>query len=97
MQAAADAGVVARVQRVGSMLTVFFTDAPVRDWPSADRCDRRAFGAFHASLLAHGVYWPPSQFEAAFVSTAHDAEVLATTLRAAQQAFKAVRAQSASE
>ncbi|MCA9575055.1 MAG: glutamate-1-semialdehyde 2,1-aminomutase [Sandaracinaceae bacterium] len=97
VQAAADAGVVARVQRVGSMLTVFFTDAPVRDWPSADRCDRRAFGAFHASLLAHGVYWPPSQFEAAFVSTAHDAEVLATTLRAAQQAFKAVRAQSASE
>lgn len=96
-QVAAAAGAQVVIQRVGSMLTVFFTDAPVRDWPSAARCDRKAFAVWHAMLLANGVYWPPSQFEAAFVSVTHDAETLATTLAAAEIAFAAARAHSAAE
>lgn len=88
-------GVTVVVQRVGSMLTVFFTDSPVRDWPSASRCDRAAFAAFHGALLANGVYWPPSQFEAAFVSAAHDETTLAATLAAAEIAFAAARVQRA--
>ena len=85
------------VQRVGSMLTVFFTDAPVRDWPSAARCSRGTFAVWHAALLANGIYWPPSQFEAAFVSAAHDDETLSATLAAAQIAFAAARAHSDAE
>jgi glutamate-1-semialdehyde 2,1-aminomutase len=79
------------------MLTVFFTDAPVRDWPSAARCSRGAFAVWHAALLANGIYWPPSQFEAAFVSAAHDEETLSATLAAAQIAFAAARAHSDAE
>ncbi|MBK6577590.1 MAG: glutamate-1-semialdehyde 2,1-aminomutase [Sandaracinaceae bacterium] len=95
--AAALAGVAVVVQRVGSMLTVFFTDAPVRDWPSAARCSRGTFAVWHAALLANGIYWPPSQFEAAFVSAAHDDETLSATLAAAQIAFAAARAHSDAE
>ncbi|HEV8551515.1 MAG TPA: glutamate-1-semialdehyde 2,1-aminomutase, partial [Polyangiaceae bacterium] len=59
------------VQRVGSMLTLFFHDGPVRDFESALRSDTARFARFHAALLAGGVYFPPSQFEAAFLSVAH--------------------------
>ena len=72
-------------------------DAPVRDWPSAARCDRGAFAVWHQALLAAGVYWPPSQFEAAFVSAAHDEEALAATLSAAKIAFAAARAHATRE
>ena len=96
-EAAAAAGVSVRVQRVGSMMTVFFTDQPVRDWPSAAACDRGAFAIWHATLLANGVYWPPSQFEAAFVSAAHTPATLAKTLEAVALALRAVRAQSPGE
>ncbi len=64
-------GSAACVQRVGSMLTLFFTKGPVRSWTDAATCDRERFAAFHGALLAGGVYWPPSQFEAAFLSGAH--------------------------
>ncbi len=96
-QAAQGAGVQVQIQRVGAMLTVFFTDTPVRDWPSAERCDRGAFAIWHATLLAGGIYWPPSQFEAAFLSLAHDAETLERTLEAAKVAFAAVHARSTTE
>ncbi len=91
------------VQRVGAMLTVFFhsgsesgsvrersgsTDSrSVRGWDDADRCDRDRFARWHQSLLAHGVYWPPSQFEAAFVSLAHDGSALARTAEAMRAAM----------
>lgn len=71
-----DTNAPACVQRVGSMLTVFMTPGPVRSWSDAARSDTARFGRFHQSLLAQGVYWPPAQFEAAFLSTAHsDADV----------------------
>lgn len=89
VEGAAKAGVPCTVQRVGSMLTPFFVEGPVRSWADADRADRARFGRFHRALLEHGVYWPPSQFEAGFVSLAHDAEALEKTRRAARPAFEA--------
>ena len=68
-----------RVQRVGAMLTLFCTDAPVRDFAGASACDAERYGALFRHLLAEGVYVAPSQFECLFVSTAHgDEEVDAT-------------------
>jgi glutamate-1-semialdehyde 2,1-aminomutase len=77
--AAAPAGTV--VNRVGSMFTFFFTDAPVTDWPSAKRCDTTRFRAFFAHLIANNVYFPPSQFEAAFLGAAHDQAAIDATIR----------------
>ena len=82
---AAPAGVT--VNRVGSMFTWFFTDQPVTDWDSAKRADTGKFAAFHRRMLEQGIYLPPSQFEAAFVSAAHtDADIRKTT-EAARRAF----------
>ncbi|MCS6898530.1 MAG: glutamate-1-semialdehyde 2,1-aminomutase [Myxococcales bacterium] len=66
-----DAHIPGTVQRVGSMLTLFFVEGPVRCWSDADRCDRKRFAAWHRGMLERGIYWPPSQFEAAFLSRAH--------------------------
>jgi glutamate-1-semialdehyde 2,1-aminomutase len=77
------------VQRVGSMITVFFCAGPVRGWEDADRADRKAFGRWHQALLSEGIYWPPAQFEAAFVSAAHTEADLARTITAAAKAFQA--------
>ncbi len=65
------AGGDACVQRVGSMLTLFFGKGPIRNWNGAKACDTERFGRWHRAMLARGVYWPPSQFEAAFISAAH--------------------------
>jgi glutamate-1-semialdehyde 2,1-aminomutase len=59
------------VNRVGSMLTLFFSAEPVRDFAGARACNLERYGAFFRGMLASGVYLPPSQFEAAFVSLAH--------------------------
>jgi glutamate-1-semialdehyde 2,1-aminomutase len=83
------AGATATIQRVGSMWTVFFTDAPVRSWDDAARCDTGRFARFHRAMLERGVYLPPSQFEAAFHSLAHDEAAVETTVRAAREAFAA--------
>ena len=90
--AAAKAGVPVRVQRLGSMLTVFFANEEIVDWPSAAKADRGLFGKWHRALLDEGVYWPPAQFEAAFVSTAHTEADIDRTAAAAATAFQAVRA-----
>jgi len=71
--------VTATLNAVGSMLTVFFTPAPVTDYASARKADTQRFARFFHALLDAGVYFPPSQFEAAFVSAAHsDADIDAT-------------------
>ena len=71
----------------GSMLTVFFTPEMVVGWPTADKADRAAYGRFFHGMLKRGVYFPPAQFEACFISTAHgDAEIDAT-IAAAHGAF----------
>jgi len=85
------AGVPITVQRVGSMLTAYFRAGRVRNWDEAADTDRDAFGRWHAALLEHGVYWPCSQFEAAFVSLSHDGETLQKTGRAFKAAFDALR------
>jgi glutamate-1-semialdehyde 2,1-aminomutase len=69
--AARQLGVPLRVNRVGSMLTFFFSDGPVRDYASARASDLARFSAVHRGLLERGVFWPPSQFEAGFLSLAH--------------------------
>jgi glutamate-1-semialdehyde 2,1-aminomutase len=88
--AAKSAGVALTVQRVGSMLTPFFSDREVRSWQDAERTDRKRFARFHRSLLENGVYWPPSQFEAGFVSLAHDDAALEKTRDAVSIALRAL-------
>ena len=81
LQAAESAGLAGRVclNRVGSMMTLFFTAGPVRDFVTATASDTKAFAAFFHGLLEAGVYLPPSQYEAWFVSAAHgDAEIQQT-------------------
>src|SRR5688572_6996644 len=76
LNAAAVSGISVRVNRVGSMLTLFFTDREVTDFESAKTSNLQEFNAFFHAMLDQGIYLPPSQFEVAFVSTAHaDAEV----------------------
>jgi glutamate-1-semialdehyde 2,1-aminomutase len=83
-EAAARAGVPATVNRVGSMLTAFFTAGPVTDWTSAARADRPRYGAFFHAMLGRGVSLAPSQFEAAFLSLAHSPDEVAMTVEAAR-------------
>ena len=72
LRAAVDeSGVQAQVQRVGSMWTLFFSAQPVTDYASAKTCDTPKFGQYFHAMLERGVYLPPSQFEAAFISLAH--------------------------
>lgn len=89
-EAIAQTKVAVTVQRVGSMLTPFFSPGPVRSWTDASACDRARFGKFHRVLLEHGVYWPPSQFEAGFVSLAHGPDTLARTRTAFVAALTSV-------
>ncbi len=90
LDGAKKSGVELTVQRVGSMLTPFFSAQPVRSWQDAARCDTARFGRFHRALIEQHVHWPPSQFEAGFVSIAHDETALARTERALASAFKAL-------
>ena len=93
LQAAADeAGVPVSIQRVGSMWTVFFSSRPIRSWDDAAVVDREAFGRFFRAMLARGVLLPPSPFEAAFISAAHDDAVIDQTVDAARAAFVEARA-----
>jgi glutamate-1-semialdehyde 2,1-aminomutase len=91
-EAARAAGVTATVNRAGSMLTVFFCPGPVTDYASARTSDTGRFSRFFHAMLARGVYLPPAQFEAAFVSLAHGEEEIDLTLRAAAEAFDTVAA-----
>jgi glutamate-1-semialdehyde 2,1-aminomutase len=88
--AAREAGVPVRINHIGSMLTVFFTDGPVRDYTTARRSDTKSFAAFFRAMLEQGVYLPPSQFEAWFLSAAHGEKELRHTLEAARKAFAAL-------
>jgi glutamate-1-semialdehyde 2,1-aminomutase len=84
------AGVPLRLNRVGSMWTAFFTDAEVYDYPTAKKADTARFGKFFHALLDEGVYLPPSQFEAAFVSLAHGQTEINHTLRAVRTALRSL-------
>jgi glutamate-1-semialdehyde 2,1-aminomutase len=86
-EAAANAGIALTTNRVGAMFTWFFTDKPVTDFASASASDTKQFARFHQAMLEAGVWLPPSQFEAAFVSTAHTDEDIRETVGAARAAF----------
>ena len=87
---AARAGVPLTLNRVGSMWTWFFTPGPVTDYAQAALSDTVAFGRFYRAMLDQGVWLPPSQFEAAFLGTAHGDAEISSTIEAARDAFQAV-------
>ena len=85
--AAREAAVPITANHVGSMFTFFFTDRAVTDWDSAATCDTERFGRFHRAMLNAGVWLPPSQFEAAFLSAAHTEREIDQTVAAAREAL----------
>ena len=87
---AAKADVFLTTNRVGAMFTWFFTANRVTDFDSASTSNTAAFGQFHRAMLDQGVWLPPSQYEAAFLSTAHTMEDITTTVKAATSAFTAL-------
>jgi glutamate-1-semialdehyde 2,1-aminomutase len=87
LDAASKAGVPLQVNRVGSMITPFFTGAAVRDYASATRSDTARYAAFHRAMLARGIYLPASQYEAWFLSAAHTVRDVDRTIAAARAAF----------
>jgi glutamate-1-semialdehyde 2,1-aminomutase len=89
--AARDAGVPLQVNAFGSLLTPFFTDQPVRDFASATSANTERYAAFFRGMLERGVYAPPSQFEAWFLSAAHTPKDIDRTIRAAQSALRELK------
>jgi glutamate-1-semialdehyde 2,1-aminomutase len=89
---AAKAGVPLTTNRVGSMWTWFFTPAPVTNYDEAAKSATAAFGHFHRAMLEQGIWLPPSQFEAAFLGTAHGQEEVQATIDAAREAFRLLQA-----
>ncbi|HHH29742.1 MAG TPA: glutamate-1-semialdehyde-2,1-aminomutase [Polyangiaceae bacterium] len=87
-KAATDAGVTHCVQRVGSMITLFFAEGPIKNFADSAATDTERFASFHRGLLARGVYWPPSKYEAAFFGASHDEAAIDRTVAAAAEALK---------
>jgi glutamate-1-semialdehyde 2,1-aminomutase len=89
--AAREAGVPIQINAIGSMITPFFTSERVINLRTAMTSDTNAFAAFFRAMLERGIYLPPSQFEAWFISGAHSTKDVARTIRAAQEAMRQVR------
>ncbi len=89
-QAAAQAGVPITQTRVASMSSLFFTNQPATSYAAVKTSDTKRYAAYFHHMLDRGVYFAPSQFEAAFVSQAHSQEDLEHTIEAARDAFKAI-------
>jgi len=89
--AAEEAGIAARVARVGSLLTLFFASREPVDWAGASLADVRRYAAFFHRMLDRGIYLPPSQYEALFVSLAHTDELIDRTIATAAEALKGMR------
>jgi glutamate-1-semialdehyde 2,1-aminomutase len=83
--AAEKAGIDHQLNRVGSMLTLFFTNQPVTSWTSASQCNTSRFAEYFWGLMDRGIYMPCSQFEALFVSSAHSETLIDQTLSAAAE------------
>ncbi len=90
-EAAKEAGIEVSLNRVGSMMTCFFTSGEVTDFAQAMSADTERYAKFWREMLARGVYLAPSQFEATFVSLAHTEEEIDLTIEAAYEAFKALK------
>jgi glutamate-1-semialdehyde 2,1-aminomutase len=80
-----------QVSRAGSMLTAFFTKKPVTDYETANQANTKLFSNFFHQMLANGIYWPPSQFEAAFVSLAHTGKDIQDTIGAVNQILSSLQ------
>jgi glutamate-1-semialdehyde 2,1-aminomutase len=89
-EAAREANVDATVNRVGSMLTSFFTNRPVKDWETAKRSNLSRYSAFFGAMLDEGIYLAPSQFECAFVSAVHSDAMIDKTIQAARTSLKTI-------
>jgi glutamate-1-semialdehyde 2,1-aminomutase len=87
-----ESGLRGQVNAVGSLITLFFSAEPVRDYASAKRSDTARFAAFFREMLSRGVFLPPSQFEALFVSSAHSDEDISRTVAASRESLKAIAA-----
>lgn len=83
----AELGVKARVEQVGSMFTLFFTEGEVHNFEDASACHMESFKTFFHYNLAHGIYYAPSQYESNFMSAAHSKQDLDRTLEVAREAF----------
>jgi glutamate-1-semialdehyde 2,1-aminomutase len=91
IKAADKAGVDIQLPRIGSMFTIFFAKDPVTDYETVSRADTKLYAKFFHQMLSQGVYFPPSQFEAAFVSVAHTDKDIESTVSAAEKAvFKPI-------
>jgi glutamate-1-semialdehyde 2,1-aminomutase len=90
-QALFDAGIPGQVARAGSLLTLFFTAAPVENYSGAKTSDTRRFAAFFQEMLRRKILLPPSQFEALFVSAAHSDEDIRCTAAACRESLAAIR------
>jgi glutamate-1-semialdehyde 2,1-aminomutase len=92
VKALASTGHSGRVQRVGSMMTLFFNDgSPLRNFADVKKCDHQKFAAFFHQMLGRGIYLPPSGYEAAFVSMAHTHEDIDRTIEAARASLEALK------
>uniref|UniRef100_A0A7J3UZV1 Glutamate-1-semialdehyde 2,1-aminomutase n=1 Tax=Candidatus Methanosuratincola petrocarbonis (ex Vanwonterghem et al. 2016) TaxID=1867261 RepID=A0A7J3UZV1_9CREN len=86
-----DEGFDFRINKLGSIFTVFLTDQPVKDKASARRARSGLFSLLHSALLENGVYFPPSQFECCFLSAAHSVDDISATLDALSKSVKAIK------
>ena len=91
-QVLAEASIPAQVNGFGSLATIFFTNAPVRNYADAKRSDTKRYARFFREMLDRGIFLAPSQFEAAFVSAAHTSEDIDRTLAAARESLQSVAA-----
>ena len=89
-EAAQSSGIAHQLARVGSMMTLFFNEQPVIDWPTASRCDTARFARYFWGMLERGVYLPCSQFEALFVSAAHTEKDIESTVAAAREVLSLI-------
>jgi glutamate-1-semialdehyde 2,1-aminomutase len=86
--ATVDVGVAAQVNAVGSLVTIFFTSEPVRNYSDAKKSDTKRYAEFFRNMLEHGIFLAPSQYEAAFVSAAHTDADIDRTLAAAVNSLR---------
>jgi glutamate-1-semialdehyde 2,1-aminomutase len=89
-QAASKAGITIQLPNLGSMFTVFFARETAVDYDTALKADTELYAKFFHGMLSQGIYLPPSQFETAFVSTAHTDNDIQATIDAASKTFSAL-------
>jgi len=85
-----ESGIKANINRVGSMITLFFTEEKVFDYNSAKKSDTTLFADYFKKMLYQGIYFPPSQFESLFISNAHTLEDIEKTIQANRKAFEKI-------